>query len=587
MIRRVTRWLGHPSAPFVSAGIAFVLTLPSLGTGFIVDDYVHRALFLELPPFAGDPLDMFAFVRGGPERIEELRRLALSWWSADDLKLAFWRPLTALTHILDYAAWPDAPWLMHLHSVLWYCAAVVVVGLLFVRIMGAGWPSGLATFAYAVSHTHAMPVFFLANRNALLSVFFGALTLLFHDRWRRAQGRAAAVVAPVALLLGLLSNEGAIATCGYLLAYAVFIDKSGWRSRILSLAPYAAVVIAWRVTYQILDYGAFASQAYIDPGASPVRLVAAVMTRAPMYLLAQWAFPPSDWVQLAPLWLRTKWWMAAVGFAVVLLAALSPLLKRGAVARFWFTGMLLSLIPACAVFTMDRMLLFSGIGAAALLAQFVAAVSAGDLVPATARVRLVAARALFDLFVALHTVISPIWLPLGIVTTASALHDLTDGVEALAARDDLAGKTVVLVDDILSTSMYFPMLRALSGREPIEQLLVLSPREDRYDRLWLSRPSANTLVMEIDGDYKWFLERDDAHPLTVGDTVDLPHVRVEIQQVSNGRPTKVAFQFDTSLDDESIAWFGRLEPSWRSGFPLRGRYPRIKPPAIGQTIAAP
>ena len=59
-------------------------------------------------------------------------------------------------------------------------------------------------------------------------------------------------------------------------------------------------------------------------------------------------------------------------FLTLLFAVLSPLLRREPVARFWALGMVLSLIPICATFPMDRLLFFVGLGAAGLLAQFLA-----------------------------------------------------------------------------------------------------------------------------------------------------------------------------------------------------------------------
>jgi hypothetical protein len=582
----ITRWLNRPAWPLLLGVVAIVVTLPALRTGFVADDYVHRAAFLGRPGFAVNPLEMFSFVKGGPDRVEALRRIALPWWSADDLKLAFWRPVTAVTHALDYALWPDSAWLMHVHSVLWYAAVVVVVAVLFGQLLPVRWQAGLAAFIYAVSHSHAVPVFFIANRNALLGVCFGAVALLFHHRGRQSARRDVTVLAPVALLLGLLSNEGAVAAVAYLFAYAVFIDTGTWRERARSLLPYVAVVIAWRLVYQLQGYGASASEAYVDPVASPSAFLSAVVTRAPMYLLSQWLLPPTDWSRVVSSAVLVKWQVLAIGFLVVLCAFLFPLLRRDRTARFWFAGMLLSVIPSCATFPMDRMLLYSGIGGAALIAQVAGAVAAGDLVPATARVRRMLVRVSFDIVIALHVVLAPVWLPVFIVTTANGFDTMTDGIEKLAVRDDLSRKLVVLIDDATFSGAYFGALRAVSGRDPVDQWLVLAPVEGRLDWIVLRRPSADTLVMETEGRYRWFIERDSAHPFAVGDSVAVHRVKIDVQRVSpDGRPTRVAFHFDTSLDDDSIAWFGRLEDYSNSAFPTGGYYPRWTPPPVGGAVS--
>jgi hypothetical protein len=110
---------------------------------------------------------------------------------------------------------------------------------------------------------------------------------------------------------------------------------------------------------------------------------------------------------------------------------------------------------------------------------------------------------------------------------------------------------------------------------------------DRFDPIVFSRPSDNTLVMEISGGYPWLLERDRAHPFKPEDSVVTGRVTAEIERTDDeGRPTRVAFRFDTPLEHESIAWFGRLESAGASAFPLRGRYPAWQPPAVGGTIVA-
>jgi hypothetical protein len=590
MPRFLIRTLSHRRWPLVLAVLVVVGTTPALWAGFIADDFVHRALWLQLPEFSGfaaNRLDMFAFVPGDPLRNAEQRRLALPWWSAPDLKLSFWRPLAALTHALDYAAWPNTAWAMHLHSILWYVLAVTIVARVFRTLFDERWKAGLAAFVYAMSHTHAGPVFFLANRNALVGISFGSLALLLHHRARQERRLGLAILATVALLLGLLANEGTIAACGYLFAYAMFVETDRTPRRFVTLVPYLVVVVVWRLAYQWLGYGAWASEAYVDPGRSPLAFFDAVILRAPVYLLAQWLLLPSDASQFVPAAALIAWRLLAVAFLALLFALFFPLLRRDRVARFWFVGMVLSVIPSCATFPSDRMLLYPGIGGAALLVRWLAVVDAQTLFPTTARIRKVTARILATVLIALHLVLSPLWLPLVIHTGARWLLGMTDGVERVANMDGLSGKLVVIVDDVLLSGVYFSALRALARRDPVDQLLVLAPLMDRFDPIVFSRPSDNTLVMEISGGYPWLLERDRAHPFKPGDSVVTGRVTAEIERTDDeGRPTRVAFRFDTPLEHESIAWFGRLESAGASAFPLRGRYPAWQPPAVGGTIVA-
>lgn len=581
--RFTTRWLSHRRWLFLAGALAVAVTLPALGTGLGADDYIHRAMLLRVPGFATEPLGLFSFVSAGDDGAA-ISRSSLPWWFPPDLRIAFWRPVTALTHWLDHALWSESPWLMHLQSLLWYAAAVVLVGLLFQRILGGGWVAGLATLVYAVDPTHALSVQFLAGRNALLGVAFGAATLLLHDRWRRSGHRDGACIAPVLLALGLLSSEGAIATVAYVLAHAVFLDRGTVRSRAISIVPYLLVVMIWRFAYQRLGYGVTASPGYIDPLESPSRFVRAVGERAPPYVLGEWLAPPTELAFLGDLGTVT---VCGVVFLVLLLALLSPLLARDRVARFWCAGMLLSLVPACAGPSGDRMLFYVGIGGAALLARLVE--HRGGTRPSplafSARGLRIVTRAVAVVLIVLHVVLAPPWLAMRILASAKSLQELTAGDQVLARRPDISHKMVVLLDDYRFTGVHLPAVRAFSGLDPVEQVLVLAPVSRYGDSIVLTRPAENTLVMDIESDQIGVVPGDDEHPFVPGDVVRRPHVTIEAQSVRHGRPTRVAFHFDRSLDDPFIVWLGKLENVSRCASPHELNYPTWTPPPVGTAVS--
>ncbi|MGQ0736319.1 MAG: hypothetical protein ACT4QD_22025 [Acidobacteriota bacterium] len=167
-----------------------------------------------------------------------------------------------------------------------------------------------------------------------------------------------------------------------------------------------------------------------------------MLARAPLYLLAQWLFPPTDfWPMVSPRALAA-WHVAALTILAGLLVLFLPLLRREATARFWGVGMVLSIVPSCAVFPMDRMLLYSGIGGAALLAQLAGDVFAGRLVAPSPRLPRLVYRVAFDVLIAMNFVVAPLWLAGRVVVTADAMDRMTDGIETLASNADLAGKLV-------------------------------------------------------------------------------------------------------------------------------------------------
>src|SRR4051794_4673803 len=76
--------------PAGAAMLAVLLALPSLGAGWMLDDWFHRAVLLErsrLRDLLGFPSEMFRFFHGDPERTGRLMDVGLyPWWTYSGLK---------------------------------------------------------------------------------------------------------------------------------------------------------------------------------------------------------------------------------------------------------------------------------------------------------------------------------------------------------------------------------------------------------------------------------------------------------------------------------------------------------------------
>ncbi|MBU0756117.1 MAG: hypothetical protein KJ645_13320, partial [Planctomycetes bacterium] len=376
LLQKIKTCLAHASLPWVLALLAVLLCLPALWLGRLLDDDIHRLSLQrpELPMLARTPAELFVFIRGD----EDYNRSAietglLPWWANENLRLAFFRPVTGYLHWLDYEYWHDSPLLMHLHSLLWLAGVVFLAAVFYRRLFGATWIAGLAALLFTVDESHGLPAVWLANRNALIGMFFGLTALIAHDRWRRSGGWWAALIAPLAFLVGLLSKESTVAVGACLLAYAIFLDPGKARVRFCSLLPCAIVGLAWLIFYQDQGYGAAGSAWYIDPRTAPGQFLDALALRAPLLMIWQWIVPANLGWELTPQSARVLWWVA-LGMLALLLFAMLPLLKRNALARFWLSGMVLSLIPVCSTYPAPRLLCFAGIGGMGLLAQFLASV---------------------------------------------------------------------------------------------------------------------------------------------------------------------------------------------------------------------
>src|SRR5690606_2516055 len=120
---------------------------------------------------------------------------------------------------------------------------------LYRNLMGPGVVAALAALLYVIDDARGLPVSWLSARNSLLTVLFGLLVLLYHDRFRRSGNWLWSAVATLCLCVGLLCAEAAVSVGGYLAAYALFLDRGPLLRRFLRLAPYGIVVVVWQVVY--------------------------------------------------------------------------------------------------------------------------------------------------------------------------------------------------------------------------------------------------------------------------------------------------------------------------------------------------
>jgi len=573
--------LTHRRLPVIAALLGILLVLPSLGGGWATDDYYHQFAILG-PGNARDllrsPMEMFRFLDGDPDRTLKIMDMGLvPWWTYPGFKGVFWRPVTVVTHCLDYWLWPANALLMHAQSILWYGAVVAAVACLYRRLASTAWVAGAAALLYAVDDAHGMPAGWLADRNALLATFFGILAVLAHDRWRRNGRKLGLAAGPLFLGLSLLSAEAGIGACAYLAAYAIAVDRGTWRTRCMSLAPYLAVVLVWRILWTSLGYGVMNSGYYVDPIGQPARFAASVLRYGPVLLLGQWAIPPSDLFLLLRPPAVTRLLLAAALFLTVLVIALTPLLRRERTARFWAIGMVLSLIPVCAAFPMDRLLLFVGVGAMGLLAQFLGFVFGRDAQrPSSLSWRLVAVPLAWG-FVVIHCILAPLALPLR-VSYPLGSQEFLDQFRVRTPFDGSVENQHVVIINAPSEVMagYLPILRALEGLPVPRHTRVLAPSS--YPVI-ASRADAHTLILRPMDSFMSTagsrLLRGEDHPMSVGDRVELTGLVIEVTGVTtDGRPAEAAFRFAVPLEDPSLRWL-----QWKAG-----HFVPFTPPAVGSSV---
>jgi len=605
--------LEHRYFPAVLAVVTVIIMLPALNAGFIQDDLFHRSKLLEpsklpeqfydmrlSPPDSGTLpgvlRDMYAIAPTELD-VKVFKDFGLlPWWTAEDFRGTNWRPLTALTHWLDYQLFPDSPALMHIHSLIWFAAVIFLVATLYRKLLGPVWIAGLAALFYMIDDSNYFPAMWIANRNLLLSLFFSVLALLMHHRWRQQKSVYAGVAVPFLLLLSLLSTEAGIATFAYLFAYALIIDRGSRRRRALSLLPSFIVIVVWRVIYNSLGYGAWGSGFIIDPGSEPLRYAWAVVKRAPVLLYGQWGCLPAEMLNLFSDYAR-KWNLLTAGvFLLLILIIFLPLLRKNRVALFWFIGMILCILPICATSPMNRNLLFAAIGAFGLTAQFIGGLFLKESWVPKTRYWLVPAWIVCVTLLFINIIIAGgtrIIMPKRISSIFNTFYSTVD----VGSQPDIENKTIVVVNaphPFLFLGL--PVMRAYENKALPERTCVLAPG---FVPLEITRTGEKTLLLKAQTgnilspqtsreDFKphfvYFYDefnslfRPKDLPFRVGERVVLSGISVEVIDVDRAsQPTQVSFRFAVPLDDPSLSW---LQWDWKKGG--FGSYSTFKVPAASE-----
>ena len=560
---RAIAWLEGPRMPALAALLALLVGLPALNIGMILDDHYLRVTTLRDPAFSfyeKHPLDAFRIFDGDPSRTHELMdRGFAAWWSDPHVRIAFFRPLTAASHLFDFALAPNAEWWMHLHSLLYYAIASSLAAVVFRSIMGPAALAGLAAVLFAVDATHGLAVGWVANRNQLVASLFALAsfaTFLRHGT-RAPWGLGNVALGPALLALGFAGGEAALCIVAYFVAYAMVLDKRTGKVRLAALAPYLAVVLGWAIFYRIGGYGASGAAFYTDPGRDPFGYAAAAAQHLPILAMNELAGLPADVYVALPPPLRGGFAVLALSLALLIGAMVWRTVRLDPAARFFGLAGLLALLPVSAAVPSARLLLIPSVGLLGLGVRFVAAVRA-DSGAAPRRARFYA-----GYFLVLHVVLA---VPLFHVM-ARQLVPLETVVARLAAglndgEGDLSSARVLIVNAPDGSLMaYLSLLRHATGR-PIP--FAVTPLGLGTRGLTLARTAERTLRVKQDGGFLVGLTdqltTDGSARWAPGTRLHLTGLTIEVVEVtSDGRPQTVDFIFDRALDHASlrfVAWNG-------------------------------
>jgi hypothetical protein len=558
-----------------------LLVLPSLGAGYLLDDYLHQNILSgKVPAWGpGSPYGLFVFVDDDPSRVRAMVDAGtLPWWTLDTLQIKFWRPLTELTHGLDHALGPNVPALAHAQNLLWGAALIWLATLLYREIHGVVLAAGFAAMAFALDDGHAFPLVWVAGRNTLVAATLAIAAFLCHVRGRRLGWKAGAVLGPAFFIAALLAAEAALAMLAYFVAYHwVYATESSSSSgrrgvaRFGPLLPYAGIAVAYLVTYRVLGYGVHGSGQYLDPVGQPGAYLVLALPRAILLLAAQFA--------TLPLALETFHYRGDLGRAIsvavgavivwaVVRTLIAPRWSRPE-TRFWVIGMLVSIPPALILGAFTRVLMIVGIGGAGLLGiVFEDWYRSVKLRPG--RWSMLGRRSL----VAMHLVLAPLAL-FGMSLILAPAMDLRED-----ALDQLPGaerETWVFVNPraVFWANGNIQALRRHTGRSvPTVRSLASGSFgvtvKRSSERCLEVTPTQGYLFLTHDQ-----LFRDLREVMAVGWRRQLSGMSVEVvEAMPDARPKTARFCFDRPVEDPSLHWIAMVDSN-----------PEVfRPPEIGDSV---
>lgn len=531
---------------------------PAIRSRFYLDDHFHVAMLAGHWPSPRSPLDLYSFVSPGDHAALAARGV-IPWWSSPSLNVRFLRPLSSLLLAFDHGVLRGNVLAMHLHSLLWWAACAFGAHRLYLRVLPAraAW---IATLIFTLSPCHVVPLAWLANREALVSLAFGiaaitgALDVLETGRHR------ALVLTAATASLALLGGEYALSLLGYAAAMAFVRRDAAKPRRVLAFAAFAVPTAIYLAARVVLHCGARGGGFYLDPLSSPIPFLREAPRRFATLLAQAWLSPDSRPFDGVPTWVR-------LAVAVVVVVGLADPLRRAFARRearargeltWLLVGSVLALVPVLAVAPHPRVLGASMLGTAAMIATLLT----DAWWPPAPEPR--AGRAEWALLVATalgfaHFVHAPVtdWL------IGRQFRNVTTFFETTAERtlpkipdlkDPDARPEVVIVRG-LGAAFCLPFaLEEQFGRKASWSILaqgdhVLVQRVDARTIDLIAKEGGSVFPSGLDQIF-----RSDDEPFRVGEAVVTATMTARILEMSKAGPRRVRFSFHHDLDDGSVTW---------------------------------
>lgn len=575
--------LRHRVAVCLSLGL--LLLLPSLSAGFYFDDLWQQALLDEHARGTDGRstldlcLDLWSWDTGLPHRsyLEIGAPYLLTWFADLDLRVRFFRPLTAWTLLLNHRYGGSDPFGYHVLNLgLWLLLAAAALELhrRLLPAPGARPALLLAGLFFVLSDAHMNNVAWIGARHGLLTTLFSLVCILFYDRFRHRGGLRNLVLAAIALALGLAAGEMALLALVWIVSYEIFLTHDPLRLRLACASPFFVMAAAFVAFYAWSGYGAYSSSWYLNPLDRPLDFLEAALTlRLPGYLMGALTLLPGEIFQAnSPA-------VLAVGTTLVVIvsAVLLPSLRWRPEMRFAAAALLGSILGLCIVPPFSYKLLLPAVAVSLMLALGIT-----DTLRRLRTVPSLAKRGALGLVLLMHGIGAPLlghYLLRNFVQVSRPEYRLALW-RAIDWPVDREVSEVYLINTPGSwTGLFLPYEDYHFTGRWVGNYFPVSFQTASFDMTRLD-PSTVRLSSDeglLSGYYAQglaaLMRRDPA--LRAGEDFDREGFTVVVEQAPNGVPTQLLVRFPRDLDDERVhllAFDG-------------ARTRRIRPPAVGETLS--
>lgn len=535
-------------------GFFLLLATPIIYSGYQGDDYFHQLILNGLMPFPsqtpGSIFGLFSFVHADSQNHQQLMMHgALPWWAGNTLHFIFWRPLAELSLWLDHLIAPNQPVLANLQSILWFIALAFLLRSIFLRLGVDKLTAFLAFIVFVLYCHHAGTIELIANRNALMSGFFGFLAFYWHLLFRQSASFRYLLLALASLFLAAASGESAFALGGFFFAYAILLDKSGPAKGFLMIVPYGLLMLLWLGLYRYLGYGAGGSSIiYLDPHSSPLLFIQVLVERLLSLVFSGFGIVPAEALFASKAMGDTayKFYIAAISSALIILfAALTPLIKQNKVLQFSLLAAIIALLPVATVIPQSRLLLIASAGFCLFIAIVITHIFSAKQHRPPHSIKAVAIG-----FILLHLIISPALFFKFSYDLSKSTISLED---TLLSIDDqhLKDKHVLLLNTSITESALLMPLRLLQQHSIPKQVTLLTSSSGA---LSLERISNKHLRLSRE---RGFVSRSelafrdlDKEPFAVGDNMTIGAIRLSVTQINQHKqPLSIDIQLFDVVDD--------------------------------------